>query len=47
MRMHMLLIMCNCFWIQDCSVSNHDDNDDINVESLEDVEKIVNEMQKP
>ena len=46
MRMHMLLIMCNCFWIQDCSVSNHDD-DDINVESLEDVEKIVNEMQKP
>ena len=46
MRMHMLLIICNCFWIQDCSASDHDD-DDINVESLEDVEKIVNEMQKP
>ena len=42
----MLLIICNCFWIQDYSTSDHDD-DDRNVESLEDVKKIVNEMQKP
>ena len=33
------LINCNCFWIQDCSASDHD------VESLEDVGKIVDEMQ--
>ena len=42
----MLLIICNCFWIQNCSASDHDD-DDINVELLEDVEKNVNGMQKP
>ena len=42
----MLLIICNCFWIQDRNASDQED-DDVHVESLEDVEKIVDEMQKP
>ena len=40
------LISYNCFWIQDCNASD-DNDDDINVESLEDAKNIVNEMQKP
>ena len=39
----MLLIICNSFWIQDCSASDYD-NDDINAELLKDVDNIVHEM---
>ena len=44
--MRMLLMISNCFWSQACSADDHND-DDTNVDSLEDVENIVNEMQKP